>query len=69
MLAVPPPTVTLPTSVVRRRFYRRGAYADVPEELLDAVAPRTFLDWAEKKPTGRAVSYSFVREKLGLPNP
>ena len=69
MLADPPTTVTLPTSVVRRlRLYKTGGrtYAEVLEELMDAVPPRTFLDWAEKELKQEAVSYSRVRSRLGL---
>jgi hypothetical protein len=69
MLADPPTTVTLPTSVVRRlRLYKTGGrtYAEVLEELMDAVPPKTFLVWAEKELEREAVPYSKVRARLGL---
>jgi hypothetical protein len=69
MLADPPTTVTLPTSVVRRlRLYKTGGrtYAEVLQELMDAVPPKTFLDWAEKELERDAVPYSKVRAHLGL---
>jgi hypothetical protein len=70
MLADPPTTVTLPTSVVRRlRLYKTGGrtYADVLEEFMDAVPPRSFLEWAEQELKREAVPYSAIRGKLGLP--
>lgn len=70
MLADPPTTVTLPTSVVRRlRLYKTGGrtYADVLEELMDVVPPRSFLEWAEKELEKEAVPYAAVRRGLGLP--
>jgi hypothetical protein len=69
MLADPPTTVTLPTSVVRRlRLHKTGGrtYAEVFEELMDAVPPKTFLDWAEKELEREGVPYSKVRARLGL---
>jgi hypothetical protein len=68
MLADRPTTVTLPTSVVRRlRLYKTGGrtYADVLEELMDAVPPRTFLEWAETELQREAIPYSEIRGRLG----
>lgn len=69
MIADPPTTVTLPTSVVQRlRLYKTGGrtYADVLEDLMDAVPPRVFLEWAEKQLERKAVPYSATRRRLGL---
>jgi hypothetical protein len=69
MLTDPPTTVTLPTSVVRRlRLYKTGGrtYAEVLEQLMDAVPPRAFLEWAEKELEREAVPYSKVRAQLGV---
>lgn len=69
MLADPPTTITVPTSVARRlRTYKTGGktYADVLEDLMDAIPPREFLNWAVKELQREAVAYSSVRTKLGL---
>ncbi|MCI4320564.1 MAG: hypothetical protein L3K23_10640 [Thermoplasmata archaeon] len=69
MLADPPTTVTLPTSVVRRlRLYKTGGrtFAEVLEELMDAVPPKSFLAWAERELERDTVPYSTVRPRLGL---
>lgn len=68
MLADPPTTVTLPTSVVRRlRLYKTGGrtFAEVLEELMDVVPPATFLEWAEKELEKEVVPYSSVKRNLG----
>jgi hypothetical protein len=72
MIADPPTTVTLPSSVARRlRLYKTGGrtYAEVLEEPMDAVPPQRFLKWAEKELARETVPYSSVRAKLGLSNP
>lgn len=72
MLADPPTTITVPTSVARRlRLYKTGgrSYADALEDLMDAVPPRTFLTWAEQELKRPAVSYVTVRSGLHLRNP
>ena len=72
MLADPPTTVTLPTSLVRRlRLYKTGGktFAEVIEELMDSVPPKKFLDWAERELEKEAVDYAKVRGKLGIPGP
>lgn len=71
MLADPPTTVTLPTSLVRRlRLYKIGGktYAEVIEELMDSVPPASFLEWAERELRRGGVDYSKVRHRLGLPS-
>jgi hypothetical protein len=70
VIADPPTTVTLPTSVVRRlRLYKTGGktYADVLEELMDSVPPKSFLEWAERELELAAEPYSEARSKLGIP--
>ena len=70
MLADPPTTVTLPTSVVRRlRLYKTGGktYADVLEELMDSGPPAAFLEWAEKELERESEPYLKVRSRLGVP--
>ena len=72
MLADPPTTITIPTSVARRlKLYKSGdrSYAEVLEELMDAVPPREFLDWAESELRRPAERYSELRAKLGIPRP
>jgi predicted CopG family antitoxin len=69
MLADPPTTITIPTSVAKRlRGYKSGSqtYADVLQELMDAVPPREFLEWALRELERPAVSYTVVRRRLGL---
>lgn len=70
MLADPPTTVTFPTSVVRRlRLYKTGGrtYAEVLGQLMDAVPPKSFLDWTERELARKAIPYAVVRRRLGLP--
>ena len=65
----PPTTITVPTSVARRlRLYKTGGrtYAEVLDDLMDAVPPQSFLDWAVKELEWPAVPYSEVRRRLGL---
>jgi hypothetical protein len=69
VLADPPTTITVPTSVARRlRLYKTGGrtYAEVLDDLMDAVPPRTFLDWAERELQRPTLPYSEVRRKLHL---
>jgi hypothetical protein len=69
MLADPPTTITVPTSVARRlRLYKTGGrtYAEVLDDLMDAVPPQSFLDWAVKELERPAVPYSALRRRLGL---
>lgn len=70
MLADPPTTVTLPTSVVRRlRLYKTGGktYADVIEEMMGRVPPQSFLEWTESELKQEAIDYAKVRSRLGIP--
>jgi hypothetical protein len=69
MLADPPTTINVPTSVARRlRLYKTAgrSYAEVLEELMDSVPPRAFLDWAELELRRPAEPYSSIRRRLGL---
>lgn len=69
MLADRPTTITVPTSVAKRlKGYKAGGrtYADVLEDLMDAVPPRKFLEWALRELEREATPYSDAREKLGL---
>ncbi len=64
-----PTSITVPSSIAKRlRLYKAGgrSYADVLAELMDAVPPKSFQDWAEKELTRPVVSYSEIRSKLGL---
>jgi len=67
MIADPPTTITIPTSVAKRlRTYKSGgrSYAEVLGDLMDAVPPREFLEWALRELERPAVSYSSVRRSL-----
>jgi len=67
VLADPPTTITVPTSVARRlRLYKAGGrtYAEVLDDLMDAVPPKSFLEWAEKELERPAVPYSELRRRL-----
>jgi hypothetical protein len=69
MLADPPTTITVPTSVVRRlRLYKTGGrtYAEVLDDLMDAVPPQSFLEWAQRELDRPTIPYSEVRRRLGL---
>ena len=69
MLSDVPTTITVPTSVARRlKLYKAGgrSYADVLQDLMDAVPPKDFLEWAERELSRPAVRYSGARGKLGL---
>lgn len=69
MLKDPPTTITVPSSVVRRlRLYKAGGrtYADVLDDLMDAVPPRSFLEWAEQELDRSATPYSDLRRRLNL---
>jgi hypothetical protein len=69
VLADRPTTITIPTSVAKRlRSYKLGgrSYADVLEDLMDAVPPEDFLAWALKELERPVVSYSAVRRHLGV---
>jgi len=69
MLADPPTTITVPTSIARRlKLYKTGGrtYAEILEEFMDAVPPRDFLAWAERELTRPAISYGTARRRLGL---
>jgi predicted CopG family antitoxin len=69
MLADPPTTITIPTSVAKRlRTYKSGgrSFADVLEDLMDAVPPREFLEWALQELERPAVTYSSIRRTLGV---
>ena len=60
-------TITVPTSVAERlRLYKGGhkTYADVLEDLMDAVPPAEFLAWAERELARPAMTYSRVRPSL-----
>jgi hypothetical protein len=65
----PPTTITVPTSVLHRlRVYKTGGrtYAEVLDDLMDAVPPRSFLEWAERELARPAVQYAEVRRRMGL---
>lgn len=69
MMTDPPTTITVPTSVARRlRLYKTGGrtYAEVLDELMDAVPPKEFLDWAERELRRSPIPYSEVRKRLRL---
>jgi len=69
VLVDPPTTITVPTSVARRlRLYKTGGrtYAEVLDDLMDAVPPQSFLEWAVKELERPAVPYAAVRRRLGL---
>lgn len=69
MIADPPTTNTVPSSVAKRlRLYKTGgrSYADVLEDLMDAVPPKAFLDWAEQELARPAEDHSDVRGGLGI---
>lgn len=69
MISDPPTTITVPSSVAKRlRLYKTGgrSYAAVLAELMDAVPPKDFLDWAEKELARPAVNYSQIRSRLGI---
>lgn len=69
MVVDPPTTITVPSSTARRfKLCRIGgrSYADVLEDFMDAVPPRTFLEWAEHELSGPAVEYATVRGRLGF---
>lgn len=69
MMKDPPTTITLPTSVARRlRLYKTGGrtYAQILDDLMDAVPPKEFLDWAERELRRPAIAYSEVRKRLRL---
>jgi hypothetical protein len=69
VLSDPPTTITVPSSVARRlRLYKTGGrtYAEVLADLMDAVPPRSFLEWAEKELERPAVPYTGVRRRMGL---
>ena len=69
MLADRPTTITIPTSVAKRlKSYKSGgrSYAEVLEDLMDAVPPREFLEWALLELERPAATYSSVRQSLGV---
>jgi hypothetical protein len=69
VLSDPPTTITVPSSVLRRlRLYKTGGrtYAEVLDDLMDAVPPRSFLEWAERELARPAVPYVEVRRRMGL---
>lgn len=60
-------TITVPASVAERlRLYKGGrkTYAEVLEDLMDAVPPGEFLAWAERELARPAMTYSRVRLSL-----
>lgn len=69
VIADPPTTITVPTSVAKRlKGYKTAGktYAGVLDDLMDAVPPRTFVEWALKELERPATRYSAARPKLGL---
>ncbi len=69
MITDPPTTITVPNSVLSRlKMYKAGGktYAEVLEELMDAVPPERFLDWVRKELERPAVPYLEARSRLGL---
>lgn len=69
MASAQPTTITVPVATARRlKLYKTGGrtYAEVLEDLMDAVPPREFLDWAERELRRRAVPWSKVRQDFNL---
>ena len=65
----PATTITVPSSVARRlRLYKTGGrtYAEVLADLMDAVPPRSFIDWAERELKRPTAPYSEIRRRLAL---
>lgn len=60
-------TITIPLEVLRRlKLYKTGGrtYSEILEEFMDAVPPKTFLEWAERELHKPAVPYLEVRRNL-----
>jgi predicted CopG family antitoxin len=58
-------TITIPSEVLRRlKLYKTGGrtYSEVLEEFMDAVPPKTFLEWAERELQKPAVPYLEFRK-------
>jgi hypothetical protein len=69
VLSDPPTAISVPSSVVRRlRLYKTEGrtYAEVLDDLMDLVPPRSFLEWAERELERPVVPYGKVRRRMGL---
>lgn len=58
-------TITIPSEVLRRlKLYKAGGrtYREILEEFMDAVPPKTFLEWAERELQKPGVPYLEFRK-------
>lgn len=60
-------TITIGAQVLRRlRLYRAEGktYAEILEDFMDAIPPRTFLQWAERDVRLAPAPYLRIRKRL-----
>ena len=58
-------TITIPSEVLRRlKLYKTGGrtYREILEEFMDAVPPKTFLEWAERDLRKSTIPYLEFRK-------